>query len=151
MKNIVKNLTAKELNLTTENAKEFSQSPQSLNSLRTLCCSPFVNFVVKNMRFLYFIIFAVTLISCNEKKAVEPQEEESSQTEVALNESQYKTVGIETGFVENRNLNKVIKANGYMTVPPQNSAEVSTLIGGTVKDIFVLEGTYVNKGKVCAL
>lgn len=150
MKNIVKNLTSKELNLTTENAKDFSQSPQSLNSLRTLCCSPFVNFVVKNMRFLYFIIFAVTLISCNEKKAEEPQEEESSQTEVALNESQYKTVGIETGFVENRNLNKVIKANGYTTVPPQNSAEVSTLIAGTVKDIFVLEGTYVNKGKVLA-
>jgi len=149
MKNI-KNITTRELNLTTENAKEFSQSSQSLNSLRTLCCSPFVNFVVKNMRFLYFIIFAVTLISCNEKKAEEPQEEESSQTEVALNESQYKTVGIETGFVENRNLNKVIKANGYTTVPPQNSAEVSTLIGGTVKDIFVLEGTYVNKGKVLA-
>jgi len=150
MKNIVKNLTSKELNLTTENSKEFSQSPQSLNSLCTMCCSPFVNFVVKNMRFLYFIIFALTLISCNEKKAEESQEEESSQTEVALNESQYKTVGIETGFVENRNLNKVIKANGYTTVPPQNSAEVSTLIGGTVKDIFVLEGTYVNKGKVLA-
>ena len=29
-------------------------------------------------------------------------------------------------------------------------ANISTLIGGTVKDIFVLEGTYVNKGKVLA-
>ncbi|WP_264523729.1 efflux RND transporter periplasmic adaptor subunit [Flavobacterium sp. N502536] len=88
--------------------------------------------------------------SCGQKKAEETKEEEKSQTEVALNESQYKTVGIETGLVEDRNLNKVIKANGYTTVPPQNSAEVSTLIGGTVKDIFVLEGTYVNKGKVLA-
>ncbi|MFW0736028.1 efflux RND transporter periplasmic adaptor subunit [Flavobacterium sp. T12S277] len=88
--------------------------------------------------------------SCGQKKVEETKEEEKSQTEVALNESQYKTVGIETGLVEDRNLNKVIKANGYTTVPPQNSAEVSTLIGGTVKDIFVLEGTYVNKGKVLA-
>jgi cobalt-zinc-cadmium efflux system membrane fusion protein len=63
---------------------------------------------------------------------------------------QFKTVGIETGSVENRNLNLVIKANGYTTVPPQNMANISTLIGGTVKDILVLEGTFVNKGKVLA-
>lgn len=101
---------------------------------------------------LYFIfaILAFTITSCNEKKAEEPQEEEKSTTEVTLTQSQYKTVGIETGFVEERNLNKIIKANGYTTVPPQNSAEVSTLIGGTVKDIYVLEGTYVTKGKVLA-
>ncbi|WP_343697791.1 efflux RND transporter periplasmic adaptor subunit [Flavobacterium sp.] len=99
---------------------------------------------------LLLIAYSGILISCNEKKVEETHEEEKTSTEVALTESQYKTVGIETGFVENRNLNKIIKANGYTTVPPQNSAEVSTLIGGTVKDIFVLEGTYVNKGKVLA-
>ncbi|UPZ14172.1 efflux RND transporter periplasmic adaptor subunit [Flavobacterium humidisoli] len=99
---------------------------------------------------LLLIAYCGVLNSCNEKKAEEIQEEEKETTEVALTASQYKTVGIETGFVEDRNLNKVIKANGYTTVPPQNSAEVSTLIGGTVKDIFVLEGTYVNKGKVLA-
>ncbi|MDQ6469714.1 efflux RND transporter periplasmic adaptor subunit [Flavobacterium sp. LHD-80] len=96
-----------------------------------------------------FALFAVNL-SCSEKKTEESKEEEKSSTEVALTESQYKTVSIQTGFVEDRNLNKIIKANGYTTVPPQNSAEVSTLIGGTVKDIYVLEGTYVNKGKVLA-
>ncbi len=130
MKNIVKNLTAK-------NAIDFSQSSQSLISLRAL-------------RFFLACLAVISFASCNEKKTEEAPEEEKSQTEVALNESQYKTVGIETGIVENRNLNKIIKANGYTTVPPQNSAEVSTLIGGTVKDIFVLEGTFVNKGKVLA-
>lgn len=102
-----------------------------------------------NVLCVIFALFAVNL-SCNEKKAEETHEEKKSQTEVVLTESQYKTVGIETGFVEDRNLNKIIKANGYTTVPPQNSAEVSTLIGGTVKDIYVLEGTFVNKGKVLA-
>lgn len=121
------------INLTAKFAKILSQSSQG----KLAYC-------------LLLIAYSGILISCNEKKAEEPQEEEKSQTEVALNESQYKTVGIETGFVENRNLNKVIKANGYTTVPPQNSAEVSTLIGGTVKDIFVLEGTFVTKGKVLA-
>ncbi len=126
MKNIFSYLTAKV-------TKIFSQSSQ-----RWVAYS------------LLLIAYSGMLNSCNEKKAEETQEEEKSSTEVALTASQYKTVGIETGIVEDRNLNKVIKANGYTTVPPQNSAEVSTLIGGTIKDIFVLEGTFINKGKVLA-
>jgi cobalt-zinc-cadmium efflux system membrane fusion protein len=90
------------------------------------------------------------LISCNDKKIEVVNEEEKSENEVELTASQFKTVGIEFGSVENRNLNLVIKANGYTTVPPQNMANISTLIGGTVKDILVLEGTFVNKGKVLA-
>ena len=101
-----------------------------------------------NLLMLVLSLFLIT--SCQDKKTEETHEEEKSETEVALTADQFKTVGIETGLVEERNLNKIIKANGYTTVPPQNSAEVATLIGGTVKDIFVLEGTYVNKGKVLA-
>lgn len=104
-----------------------------------------------SMRFSFVFFAVIILNSCNEKKTEEtPEEDETEKTETVLTASQYKTIGIETGLVENRNLNKIIKANGYTTVPPQNSAEISTLIGGTVKDIFVLEGTYVNKGKVLA-
>ena len=102
--------------------------------------------------FNLFMLFSIffTLNSCADKKTEEAHEEEKSENEVALTSVQFKTVGIETGYVENRNLNLVIKANGYTTVPPQNRANISTLIGGTVKDIFVLEGTFVNKGKVLA-
>lgn len=101
--------------------------------------------------FLLPIAFCLLIFtSCNDKKAEETHEEEKSENEVALTAAQFKTVGVEFGSIENRNLNTVIKANGYTTVPPQNSAKVATLIGGTVKDIFVLEGTFVNKGKVLA-
>ncbi|MHC0440343.1 efflux RND transporter periplasmic adaptor subunit [Flavobacterium sp. 3-210] len=132
MKNISSYLTA---DLTAKNAKTKRKVRKGIK-LSVFCAT--------------FAFFAVTLTSCNEKKTEEPQEEEKSTTEVVLTTSQYKTVGIETGIVEDRNLNKIIKANGYTTVPPQNSAEISTLIGGTVKDIYVLEGTFVNKGKVLA-
>ncbi|GGA73016.1 hemolysin D [Flavobacterium palustre] len=101
-----------------------------------------------NLFFLFSIL--LTLNSCGEKKTEEAHEEEKSETEVVLTAAQFKTVGIQTGSLENRNLNLVIKANGYTTVPPQNMANISTLIGGTVKDILVLEGTFVNKGKVLA-
>ncbi|TDW51891.1 cobalt-zinc-cadmium efflux system membrane fusion protein [Flavobacterium sp. 270] len=130
MKYILKNFTTK-----------FTKVSQSLESLVFLC----------SLRFSFVFFAVIILNSCNEKKVEEtPEEEETEKTETVLTASQYITIGIETGLVENRNLNKIIKANGYTTVPPQNSAEISTLIGGTVKDIFVLEGTYVNKGKVLA-
>ncbi|MRX40714.1 efflux RND transporter periplasmic adaptor subunit [Flavobacterium sp. LC2016-23] len=107
-----------------------------------------------NSRFIPLLfpiaLFLFFLTSCNEKKAEEIHEEEASENEVSLTAVQFKTVGIQFGSVENRNLNTIIKANGYTTVPPQNSAKIATLLGGTVKDILVLEGTYVNKGKVLA-
>lgn len=90
------------------------------------------------------------LTACGEKKTEEAHEEEKSETEVTLTETQFKTIGIETGSIEMKNLNTIIKANGYTTVPPQNMANISTLIGGVVKDIYVLEGTFVSKGKTLA-
>ncbi|TGD59788.1 efflux RND transporter periplasmic adaptor subunit [Flavobacterium humi] len=99
----------------------------------------------------FLLSFAVLLIvSCTEKKTEEKHGEEKPSTITALTEVQAKTIGIETGNIEMKNLNTVIKANGYTAVPPQNRADVSTLIGGVVKDIFVLEGTFVTKGKTLA-
>lgn len=106
----------------------------------------------KNIPFFLLTLLTSTLIiiSCADKKEKEEHEEEKNESEVALTEAQFKTVGIATGSIENRNLNTIVKANGYTAVPPQNSASISTLISGVVKDIFVLEGTYVTKGKVLA-
>lgn len=102
------------------------------------------------MVFLLLASCLLLLTSCGDKKAEEAHEEEKSESEVALTETQFKTIGIVTGSIEMKNLNTVIKANGYTAVPPQNMANVSTLIGGVVKDIYVLEGTYVAKGKTLA-
>lgn len=108
------------------------------------------NTIIRTSILLPIAFLMLALTSCNEKKAEETHEEEKEQAEVSLTEAQFKTVGIQFGKVEKRNLNTIIKANGYTTVPPQNSAKIATLLGGTVKDIFVLEGTFVNKGKVLA-
>lgn len=110
-----------------------------------------------------FIIALFFLISCGNKKTEttadnrqqttdnsQQAHEEHAEGEVALTLEQYKAVQIQTGAVEMRNLNSVVKANGYTSVPPQNSASVSALMGGVVQDIYVLEGTYVTKGKALA-
>jgi membrane fusion protein, heavy metal efflux system len=107
---------------------------------------------MQNIKFKIAIFsFLFILVSCNDKKVEsEAHTEEENKTEVALSEAQFKTVGIITGNLENKNLNTIIKANGYTAVPPQNMANISTLISGVVKDIFVLEGTFVSKGKTLA-
>lgn len=105
-----------------------------------------------NYSFILLLLVSCFLVvtSCGEKKTEETNTEEKTETEIALTEAQFKTIGVETGSIEMKNLNTVIKANGYTAVPPQNMANISTLIGGVVKDIYVLEGTYVSKGKTLA-
>ena len=112
-----------------------------------ILCSPFKNNKLKNMKnikynltakiFLSFAFLCLVFISCNNKNDATEEEhtDEETTNEVALSEAQFKTVGIETGSIEMKNLNTVIKANGYTAVPPQNSANISTLIGGVVKDM----------------
>lgn len=108
------------------------------------------NIIINKSSLFILSISLFLLVSCGKKEATEANEEEKSETEVVLTEVQAKTIGIETGSIEMKNLNTIIKANGYTAVPPQNKADISTLIGGVVKDIFVLEGTFVTKGKTLA-
>jgi cobalt-zinc-cadmium efflux system membrane fusion protein len=108
------------------------------------------NIIINKSSLATLCFSLLILVSCGKKEPAAEHEEEKSETEVALTETQAKTIGIETGNIEMKNLNTIIKANGYTAVPPQNRADVSTLLGGVVKDIFVLEGTFVAKGKTLA-
>ena len=70
---------------------------------------------------------------------------------VHLSEMQFNNAGIDTGWFEMKNLNEVIHANGYTKLAPQNEAEVSMPISGTIRSIFVIEGDQVRKGQTLAI
>jgi cobalt-zinc-cadmium efflux system membrane fusion protein len=70
--------------------------------------------------------------------------------EVHLNEAQYKATGLVFGGFEKKNLSEVINTNGYTKLPPQNQAQVSVPLSGTIKTIKVVEGQYVKQGQVLA-
>ena len=76
--------------------------------------------------------------------------EEHHETEAELTNEQVKTIGLQTGSVEQRNLKSTIKVNGKLTLPPQNQAQVSILTDGIVKTINVTEGIFVKKGQTLA-
>ncbi|MBO9701434.1 MAG: efflux RND transporter periplasmic adaptor subunit [Sporocytophaga sp.] len=118
------------------------------------------------MKVYNIILFIVSLFLfslCNSKKE-EVSSESSKETSVSdttksgeelkvieLSGDQFTTAGIELGSFDRKNLKSVVKANGYLEVPPQKRAFVSTFIGGVVKSVNVIQGKYVKKGQTLAV
>lgn len=112
---------------------------------------------MKQKLFSSFIIFslaAVLFSSCSSTEKPEPVAEEKKTEEtgtVELTEQQFKTVNIQYGAVEEKNLSSVIRASGEIEAPPQQLATISSPYGGVVKQISLLEGKLVSRGQVIAV
>lgn len=91
-----------------------------------------------------------TAASGHEEHAEESESEMPHKKMVYLSNAQYLNAGIDTGWFEMKNLSEVINANGYTKLPPQNQAEVSIQLPGTIESIKVIEGEHVNKGQTLA-
>ncbi len=100
------------------------------------------------------LIISIFLLACshkNEKKQINKEAETSIDNNlVILSSEQISTLKIRYGHIEKRNLNNVIKANGYLDVPPQNKAVISPMITGYVRKINFLVGSNVKKGQIMA-
>ncbi len=106
------------------------------------------------------IVFAVVAItisftSCKSGNKTETKEatkiEETHAKTIEVSEAQMQAVGIELGTVEMKNLNSVVKSSGQLEVPPQNKADVNSLVSGIIKKIMVLEGNFVRQGQTLAV
>ena len=106
------------------------------------------------------ILFAFLLIaiSCGnttkqdeeaEEATVEHSEHEGG-NRVTLSQKQLDVMNIELGTVKEVNLEETLKVNGQLELPPQNVASISALLGGRVKNVYVIEGDRVRKGQVIA-
>jgi membrane fusion protein, heavy metal efflux system len=131
-----------------------------------------MNSKIKNKRKavlgLWALLFIIHILpACNGKKdkevntnvvpaAIPPapktgeHHEEETPTIATLNEDQIKTVGIQYGTVEQKQLTATIKANGKLKVPNNNKANATSLYGGAIKTIRVQVGSYVQRGQVIA-
>ena len=111
---------------------------------------------IKYTKSLLLIVSCLLLISCGSKEN-NPQEEEQKatteepeQTIASLTAEQIKTVGIQYGTMEQKQLTATLKANGALRVPNNNKANVTSFYGGVVKSINVQLGDFVKKGQVIA-
>jgi len=111
---------------------------------------------LKYKNYLVLMVSCLLLISCGSKESKPPEEEQKATTEepeqtiASLTPEQIKTVGIQYGTIEQKQLTATLKANGALRVPNNNKANVTSFYGGVVKSINVQLGDFVKKGQLIA-
>ncbi|TDD97910.1 efflux RND transporter periplasmic adaptor subunit [Flavobacterium cellulosilyticum] len=105
---------------------------------------------------LLLMAFFTTLIACGNKEKTENIEnpkvesKEAESTIASLSVEQIKTVDIQYGNIEQKQLSATLKVNGALRVPNNYKANVTSLYGGVIKTINVQLGDFVKKGQVIA-
>lgn len=110
---------------------------------------------------LLLIAYCLFLPSCGSKSSGGHEDEHAGhgghgggEHENALTASltaeQIKTIGLQIGSVEKKQLTATLKANGILKVPNQNRATVTAMAGGVVRTILVQPGNPVSKGQTIA-
>lgn len=104
---------------------------------------------------LFTLITLFAFFSCGKSDpATKAQHDDEPQPKnnkvVRITQKQFKAINIQLGRIEQKNLTDVLKVTGFLKVPPQNKANITSISGGTVQSILVREGDYVNKGQMLA-
>lgn len=105
------------------------------------------------MRYIFTLIFSlIVLASCGKKEADmhEEHHDEAVGNTVTLTQEQIKSIKLETGLIEMKNLKASISANGMLTVPNHNKAHVTPLYSGVVRSLLVQPGNTVREGQAIA-
>lgn len=112
---------------------------------------------MKKVFIIIALLTAVFLIpSCGGKSSSTKENEEEHHEEhensntATLSADQIKSIKLEFGVIEKKQLTASLKANGILNVPNQNKATVNALMGGIIKSILVQSGKNVEKGQVLA-
>jgi cobalt-zinc-cadmium efflux system membrane fusion protein len=86
-----------------------------------------------------------------EKKEEAGHEDEHENPNTAtLTEAQMKSIGVELGSIEEKQLTSALKTNGILRVPNQNKASVNSVYSGVIKSLLVQPGNTVSKGQTIA-
>lgn len=83
--------------------------------------------------------------------AAKEEEHQHENTNIAtFTNDQLRSIGIETGVIEEKQLTASVRANGALRVPNQNKALINSLYSGIVKSLLIQPGNTVKKGQVIA-
>lgn len=76
---------------------------------------------------------------------------EESESTVSVTADQMKSIGLQLGGMERKSLTSTLKANGFLKVPNQNKATITSLYGGIIRTLNVMPGSTVVKGQTIAV
>jgi cobalt-zinc-cadmium efflux system membrane fusion protein len=102
------------------------------------------------MKRLFILLIPIVLAACGEKGSQSNEMANTAETDniISVTKSQFENGHMVLGNVVDYQFNEVVKANGFIDVPPQNKASVSTFMGGFVKNTPLLIGDKVKKGQL---
>ncbi|MFT4754874.1 MAG: cobalt-zinc-cadmium efflux system membrane fusion protein [Salibacteraceae bacterium] len=107
---------------------------------------------MRNLKYIVFSVFiSAMLIGCAGNTSNHHAHGHGSDPDkVRFNLDQFATMQMAVDTMNLRNLSNYVESNGTLEVPPNNEALVSTVIGGNITGIKVIEGDAVAKGQVLA-
>jgi cobalt-zinc-cadmium efflux system membrane fusion protein len=111
---------------------------------------------MKNIIYIAVLATSIVFASCNSKKTeshgeeTEHHDEHENENTAILTDEQMKSIKIEFGSIEKKQLTASLKANGLLRVPNNNKANATALFGGIIKTILVQIGNTVTKGQTIA-
>lgn len=97
-----------------------------------------------------FVGFSFLSQSKAETPESENQEEEIDFQNIPLSEKQVKAVDLKMGEAQEREMDAMLHVNGSLVLRAQDMGNVSSLMGGIVKNVYVKEGQMVSRGQVVA-
>lgn len=106
---------------------------------------------------IYSLIIITILASCSGKKEEEKTVYENKklakneQASVHLSDQQLKTAGLTITAIQNKNMEKLVRLNGKVDVSPSHISLLSSIMGGHIKSINIIDGSRVQKGQVLAV
>lgn len=106
--------------------------------------------LVAALTVITFVGFAFLSQSKAETSESENQEEEIDFQNIPLSEKQVKAVDLKMGEAQEREMDAMLHANGSLVLRAQDMGNVSSLMGGIVKNVYVKEGQMVSRGQVVA-
>lgn len=106
--------------------------------------------MVAALTVITFVGFSFLSQSKAETSESENQEEEIDFQNIPLSEKQVKAVDLKMGEAQERELDAMLHVNGSLVLRAQDMGNVSSLMGGIVKNVYVKEGQMVNRGQVVA-
>lgn len=118
----------------------------------------------KFLLILYTIITSICINACHQhheetdhghehdSPALDSHSDEDHEDahEVVLSKEQLDIIQVAFCAMEKKQLSATIKANGFLKVPNQNRASITSLMSGIVKQIYVQPGDFVKKGQAIA-
>ena len=108
--------------------------------------------MISSTRTCISLIVAVVLLpSCKTSPEADNREAvAASDSGIILSASQVKNGAVTFGQIVKKQLSFDIMAKGKLSLPPGNSATISSMSGGVVEEILVQPGDHVSRGKVLA-